>query len=544
MRTVALALIPSLLAILSSGQQLAKPEDQASIEGTVISAVSGEPVRNAQIRLTGIGETEASLEASSDAVGRFKLAALDAGQYRLSVSKNGFIRQEYGQRSTNGPGALLSVTAGQNLRDVNLRLIPAGVVTGRVTDDDGEPLLGVRIQLVRFSYADGKRQPLIVGGSITDDLGQYRLYGLPPGAYFIQAIYADPRDASGSAKRSIAQQKSSYIPVFYPGVIDGDQAAPVLLREGEERRGIDFRIARTRTVSVRGRVVNAGPLSRELVLGLMKPQGGMSSLQKSVAQVHEDGSFEFRGVAPGSYLLKAVAGYEGSVFAAQQSLDVGASDVEKVEIVLSAAAEVIGQIQLQGEGKARTWEQFTPYLIPLEDPLTIGDSGEVSSRNDGSFRIRNLIPGEYRVSFHDLPDNFFVKSVREGTVDVLDKGLSLSGKSGKLDVVVSADGARVEGSILDEQKKGVSGATVVLVPDVKMRGRSDLFKTATTDQYGAFRLRGVTPGEYKLFAWDDVEPDSYLDPAFLAGFEAKGRAISVVEKDQATVELAVIPTVH
>jgi len=203
--------------------------------------------------------------------------------------------------------------------------------------------------------------------------------------------------------------------------------------------------------------------------------------------------------------------------------------------------EVAGRIQLEGQGKARSWEQFSPALIPLEDPVTTGDSGDVSMRPDGSFRIHNVVPGDYRLSFLPLPDDFFVKSARQGNVDVLEKGLSVSGAAGSLELVMSANGARIEGTVVDDQKNPVSGATVALVPEPQLRERSDLFKSANTDQYGAFLFRGVAPGDYKLFAWESVEADSYRDPAFLDPYEKQGLAVSVHEKSREQVQLALIP---
>jgi carboxypeptidase family protein len=542
MKTAALASCFGVVAALTLGQQPPKPENQASIEGTVVSAKSGEPVRKAQIVLTGLEGPEESFDTASDDNGRFKLVQIVPGRYRLSVLKNGFIRQEYGQKTAGRPGGLLTVAAGQNLRDLNFRLVPAGVVTGRAVDEDGEPLAGVRVQLLRYSYADGKRQVVTAGGAMTDDLGQYRMFGLSPGRYYASAVYADPRDGLGSTDRSATRGASSgYAPVFYPGVSDVDQSAPILLREGEEKWGVDFKMARTRTVFVRGRIVNAAGLSGIVVVLSKRQSGGLSSLQKSYAEVRENGSFELRGVAPGSYTLKAFVGYEESVLTARQPLDVSTSDVDKVELALRPAVEVSGRIQLEGQGKAKSWDQFSPYLIPLEDPITIGDSGDASVASDGAFRFRNVVPGEYRVSFLPLPDDFFVKSVRQGNVDVLDKGLSVTGAAGNLELVMSANGGRIEGSVLNDQKKAVSGAMVVLVPEPGLRGRGDLFKATTTDQYGAFKLRGVPPGDYKLFAWEDVEVDSYKDPAVLEPYEKQGRPISVREQSQEQVELTLIP---
>ncbi len=541
MKSAALALCIGVFAVLALAQPPSKPEDWATIEGTVVSAASGEPVRKAQIALTPLDESKESFDTVSDRDGRFKLVQIDPGRYRLTATRNGFLSQEFNPKSTASGGTVLTVAAGQTLRNIDFRLVPAGAVTGRVTDEDGDALAGVRIQLLRSRYLDGKPQLTALAWTITDDLGRYRLHGLPPGRYYAAAVYQDPRNALGTTDRSDARISGlGYAPLFYPGVPDVDQAALIVLSAGEEKENVDFRMARTRTVSVRGRVVNAGGLAGQVVVALSK-RGGLSSVQKFYADVHEDGSFEVRHVPPGSYDLKAFMEYEGSVATARQLLDVDISNIQSIELTLRPAVEVAGRIQLEGQGKARSWEQFSPALIPLEDPVTTGDSGDVSMRPDGSFRIHNVVPGDYRLSFLPLPDDFFVKSARQGNVDVLEKGLSVSGAAGSLELVMSANGARIEGTVVDDQKNPVSGATVALVPEPQLRERSDLFKSANTDQYGAFLFRCVAPGDYKLFAWESVEADSYRDPAFLDPYEKQGLAVSVHEKSREQVQLALIP---
>ena len=164
-------------------------------------------------------------------------------------------------------------------------------------------------------------------------------------------------------------------------------------------------------------------------------------------------------------------------------------------------------------------------------------------RSDGSFVIQNVADGSYRVGVYGMSEDFFLKSGRAGDEDLLDAGLTISrGQSpGSLELVVSSAAGRVDGVVFGEQKQPFSGASVVLVPDPPYRSRTELYKTTTTDQTGGFTLRGIAQGEYKLFAWEEIESGAYQDPDFLRTYEARGEALKVGEGGHYSPQLQLIP---
>jgi hypothetical protein len=145
----------------------------------------------------------------------------------------------------------------------------------------------------------------------------------------------------------------------------------------------------------------------------------------------------------------------------------------------------------------------------------------------------------YLVEVNNGPEGFYVKSVRLGGQDISGEGLDLTGGvAGSLQITLSLEAAQVDGVVQDFDNKPVSGATVVLVPDSR---RHSLYKAEFTDQNGAFSLRGVPPGEYKLLAWEDIEAGAYQDPEFLKKFESKAVPLSFKPNDRRTVQVKVIP---
>jgi len=159
--------------------------------------------------------------------------------------------------------------------------------------------------------------------------------------------------------------------------------------------------------------------------------------------------------------------------------------------------------------------------------------------NDGSFTLGNVVAGQFQLHVQGASENYYVKSARLGEKDILDSGIDASRSvSGAFDILLSSSGGQVEGVVLNAGEQPATGAVVVLVPERRSQWR--LYKENTTDQYGRFHIKGIGPGEYKLFAWEDVETGAYEDPEFLKGFDALGERVSIREGSHESKELKLI----
>jgi hypothetical protein len=159
---------------------------------------------------------------------------------------------------------------------------------------------------------------------------------------------------------------------------------------------------------------------------------------------------------------------------------------------------------------------------------------------DGTFKVDNVQPGDYRLTVLGLPADYYIKEARLGQTDIL-SGVSISGAiSGNLEAVVSPNAGQVEGNILDKDRNPIRGIQAVLIPE-RQRDRQDLFRIAVSDQSGHFVLRSIVPGDYKLFVWEDIEPYAYNDPEVLRKYEDLGTPVKVSELSNLTVEAKMIP---
>jgi protocatechuate 3,4-dioxygenase beta subunit len=514
-----------------------------SVEGRVTNALTGEPVRKAQIMMRRAeARPEPPLVAATDAGGNYTIANVQPGRYHVAAERNGFAR---GNRAGMPSGSAITVMAGQATKGVDFKLTPHGVITGRVLDADGDPVANANVQSMRYQYVRGKRQLTPAGGVNTNDLGEYRLFGLAPGRYYVSArIWSMPQMMTGAAvgagARRPAAPEESYVATYYPGTHDAAAATPVTLAPGDVARGIDIQLTRTRTVRVSGHIVNNTGVANRRVMVDLRPRDSAVSMQRnSSAARNNDGYFELRGVAPGSYVLTAALFYENTFYSARAPLDVGASNIEDVQLQLAPGAEIKGVLRVDGDAPL-AYRGVRVLLTPRSEGVTFGGAPE-TIKEDGTFLLKNVAADEFTVNVIGLPDGFYVKQVRMGERDATYQPLDLTQGSGPLDVLVSPKAGQVGGSVMDSDGRPLADAQVVLVPEGDRRGSAQLYRSTTTDQSGVFQIRGVTPGEYRLFAWQQAEPGSWLDPEFLKPVESRGEKVAVAESGSESRQLRAIP---
>jgi hypothetical protein len=456
------------------------------------------------------------------------------------VTRVGFVAAEYGQRKPDTPGAVLMLHAGQELKDLQFRLIPAGVISGKIYDDDGEPLPSVQVSAVRQVYSEGKRSRASASFAATNDLGEYRLFGLAPGRYFVSCVYprwnrGDPED------ETIDTQEEGYAKLYYPGTPDVAKAGPITIKAGEEVSSIDVLMRKVPVHQVRGNVYNQithKPGVGVVLILLPKANNhewdyaGSSEVQKS------DGSFAIPEVLPGSYTLISFWFDEEISHVNQQAIDVGDADVEGLAVTVSPGTNVSGHIVWEGR-PAMEKDELT--VTPQAVDVPAGMRGQSRVGRDNLFTLKGLGEGSYRAEVTGMSKDCYLKDMHYGEASVLKDGFTVTrGEAGSLEIVLSSRGARVEGTVMDSDGLPQAGLSVVLVPELSQRENSQKYKTASTDQYGHFDLHGIAPGDYKLFSWVEVEVGAWEDPEFLRPFEEKGQRIVLQDGDHSTVKVTAI----
>jgi protocatechuate 3,4-dioxygenase beta subunit len=531
-----------------------RPEDLCTVEGSVFNAATGAPVKKAAVVMTradGVPNQNAppaSYSTTTDAAGKFAMKDIEPGKYRMTVTRNGFVTMPYGARGPNRPGTTITLERAQNMKDVSFRLTPHGVVAGRIVDEDGEPVPFVAVQLVRFQVRQGRQQLNMAGGSgTTNDIGEYRIFGIAPGKYYLRAS-GQQRSVSPFIvldRSTNSQPDEDYVPTYYPGTIDTANAAAIDVGSGAQVSGINFTLLKTATVHVKGSVGNLPAGIQQRIQIMILPRGAPfigGPLRPTFADAK--GNFDIRGVAPGQYMLSANINDGGRSYSTSVAVDVSNSNVENVRLEIGPGVDAAGKIRIEGDTK-QSLTTVNVNLRPREtNGIVFGGVSPGRVKDDNTFLLPNVGANLFEVTLFGLPDGFYVKSIKSGQTDVLAAGLDVArGAPEPLEVVVSPNAGLMSGAVQNPNTgQPAPGATVVLVPQQKeLRDKAQSYRITTTDQNGSYTLNSLVPGEYRVFAWEDIEPGAYLDPDFLKPVESKSEAVTIRESDQKTVSLTLIP---
>ena len=521
------------------------PEKLCTLEGKVVHAITGEPLRKARLTVVSPGgESRGPQAATSDAEGKFRIVNVEPGRYLLSADRVGFVRSRYGGRTGSSAGTMLALEPGQSLTGMVVKLTPQGVILGSVLDEDGDPAPNVHVMVLRWRFQGGRRELTPAGGGQSNDIGEYRVANLSPGRYYLSATHRQGMFGETRGPRAAPALEEAYATVYYPGNLDPAGAAPIEVRAGAELRGMDIRLLKRRVVRVSGRIEGAGPRGR-ITISLL-PQGAGSTVWtggRAATSARPGGEFEIAGVIPGSYILMAQGGDRENSGYARQNIEVGESNLENVVVRFQPGMQVTGQFRFEGEQPVtRPPVRVTLLAAETGSMMARPAGGAGAIREDGTFTMSNVVGDRYRIEAYGLPAEAYIKSVRYGDQEAIETGIDLTtGAGGVIEVIASMNAGRIDGTVLTANQEPAGGATVTLVPEENRRRQTGRYKMTTTDQTGAFTIRGVPPGDYKLFAWEEIETMAWQDPEFIKPFEPKSKAVTVRERSRETVEVKVIP---
>jgi len=437
----------------------------------------------------------------------------------------------------------LTLRPGQNLVDLVFHLGQTGVITGRVFDENGQPMQGIRVHAVRQVYLRGKLQLQRYDERETNDLGEFRVFGLSPGRYLVMAepniwnrVVGDP-EFSGADNSS---GEKGYMTLYYPGVTDSGKASAITLREGDEIASIDILMRQVTVYRVRGKVVNLLPKAKgrrpSQVNVLRINQGAGWESIGTTFPGEADGSFEIREIPPGNYMIRVIwRSDDGRMHVAQQDFTVGNADVEGLMLTLGEGVNIPGRVTWDGTPRLER-QGFVIGVMSTENEHFQNASAEVDDNNQ--FMLKDVHDGEFRLEAWGVSKDCYIKEVRYSDSIVPDATIRVArGAVGSLEITLSSRGAHVQGTVLNEDTLPAVGAWAVAIPDKKTRRAS---YSADTDQYGHFEVRGLPPGKYKLFSWGAPQQGAWEDPEFLKEYEAKATVIEVDEGDAKTVQLKLI----
>jgi hypothetical protein len=560
----------------------APPTGSASVEGVVVKTGTNEPIAGVDIELTiqpllG-GPQSPPYAATSGADGKYVFRNVAAGNYKLVAARIGgsYVPVEYGQRGVIGRGVLFAVGEGEQKKDLRLEMAPVGSITGRILDADNRPMGHVAVMAFSAIYRQGDRLVTMLELVHSDDHGEYRLFSLTPGRYYVAArledltrrtvplgyyppgrMFASDRSESPIVtKRRLPageEVEETYQIVYYGGGINPDLASPVDVGIGSNVAGIDIPMAEARVPSrhIRGKVAVSGNLPAPARLTAV-PQRYTSDMLTPVGLTDADGAFDLGGAVPGKYYLVALVPPDPNIRTTPPpqpqvgvlSIEVGESDLDGVSMVVSAPFLITGKVSMENRQEsdpdlAKLSVDFTP------EPYVQGFPNLNSTATvfpNGGFSTNSLRQGDFFPQVNGLPPYAYTKSIRIGARDLMLNPLRVDNQmEGRVEIILGTDPATLTGHVVDDRQQPAQNVKVALVPDAPLRRRWDLYKSGATDQSGNFTFRGIPPGDYEVFAWEQVDDNIWTIPEFLRNDEGRGKPVHIGSSANEKTEMNVIP---
>ena len=517
----------------------AEKKGTATIKGHV-RTVDGRPLRRARVFVRGAPLNNAR-SASTGLDGEYEIAELPAGRFTISANRGGYLAAQYGQRAYGDDGTPIEVADGATLDKIDLAMERAGTVSGRVTDETGEPVSGATVWIHQMQFFHGRKQYVPQSSAQTDDTGLYRISPVAPGEFILLATFRETWASDDKPAQTLG-----YAPTYFPGTASQIEAQRIKVASAQETGGLDFSLVPGRAASISGSVIatDGAPLASASVFVGQEITGPSFMMMSSITsgRTGADGTFALRNIPPGQYQLRAsgAAGDRGTE-SASVTITLQGTDIEGLVISADNGALMTGHMvtdsgkklpagTLRVATQSATFDRSQLNVPPVQDGLVAADGGFTRKVPSGQAFVRPNIPSGWALKqvtiggqdYTDVPYDFRAgQALDDASVVISDRLPSVSGQ---------ATGA-----------KGPATGPVLLVPADASRWweASGALQRARPDATGRYRFDSVRPGSYLLVAIEQMQPWQLYDPEFLEALREKATKLTV-DADPITMDLQVV----
>ena len=593
--------LAALLAFLAGGlvgaRQGQAPPANGIIIGTVIDGVTKKPVPGAVVTLGARGVAQPPVQVGSD--GRFVFMNLPPGTYSPTATRTGYIDGGAGQRTPSGPRRPVDLGDVERTADIVLPLWRPAVVTGRIIDEHGEPAVALRVALLHRVLENGEWRLRERYSTRSDDRGMYRFSKIEPSQYVVIAKQ-DPEAFMESAMTALASDMSALMSMatqlmgsgrepqldfrarivpttFAPGVLSANGAEAIAIAPGEERTGVDVRVAALPTYRISGTLT--GPEASPQNVSIQLTSAGLIDLQAGISLGRGGSSFDFAGVPPGEYVLRMIAvpraaqaeggGRRGtpipggvatsgrgtaapayppapaaSTWWAERTIVITDHDELGVSLPMKEGLRLSGRLQFDGSAAPPAFDRFAIFVASvdtLNGSRTNAPSGVAA---DGTFRTVGLSPGPYQLRLSGTVSPWRLKSVRADGRDVTDIPIDVQ-DADIPDIVITLTDRRpgtLSGTVRTGSGQPDGDATVVVFPAdrqfwTNLGPTSQRFKSVPVSSGGAYTVANLPDGEYFVLADRDEALTHWLQVKVLEALALRATRVQVNEGERKTQDL-------
>jgi hypothetical protein len=520
------------LVLWLAGLQATPAPGLASIEGVAIRADGSGAALTDRLPNARVELTPGNLVIFTNNKGVFQFRRLQPGTYTVSVTYTGLVSLE---------DTRVTVDAGQTLKDVVLPMMNAPVLAGKVFDPQVKPLAAALVRAYQRRYTPYGTELKIVRRGMTNDLGEFRLFGLNFGQYFVSAGYGD-RDRSNAVGKvqlsaNVSKADDGYATAFYDAAEDLSQARPLHLAPGSDPGTLSIYLRDPAPFKIRGQVLPVVPGTRVIFV----PKGSDLTNADDFIQLNARGAFEIRGVSPGSYLLLATAD-NGMLSSEVVPVNVARDDVDGVRLALAKTVSISGTVSVENSPAV---DVSKLHVKLRRSTVEFDQTIDARVNRDGAFTLDHvsLFP-EYDIAVEQLPEGTYVKSVNPRALGLL-QGRGRVVADQKLQIALDTGTCALDVHVT-KRGDAAAGARVVLLPEPAMRRRPDRYMTGRTDESGNLHLPAVPPGTYTVYAFAQIEADGQYALAYSRAAEDRfrdhSRTLIIAETDRRkSLDLIIIP---
>ena len=473
------------------------PPKPGTVEGSVTNALSHAPIRQA---IVSINSTQGyTYVGQTDDGGKFHIPNVSPGSYFVGEARAQSFRYRPPGRVSSGQ---ITVAEAQDVTGVKVEMEPLGVITGKVVDDDGEPVRDAQVMALASDYSRGTRMLNAQGYSQTDDRGEFRLFDLIPGRYLVRAsLHPDFSPVATMANVHRNTPEMGYAATYYPQGTDSTQAVASEVAPGAEVTGVDIRLHSVPVYHIRGKLnqgSDSGPSGGVTAApcGSATPSVNVDQLR---SMVNQSGAFDIPGVTPGTWCVTLQRGGPNARAYGTATASITDHSVEGVIVDVAAMTAVPGVVIVDGQST-----QQPNFNITLQRSGAFAQNGNAQVK-DLAFSIANVVPETYQVMVRGLPQGWYLKSMQYGSQDISEGTVTLHNDGTTLTLVVGTDGGQLSGTVQTDSGDPAINARVIVAPTDRFANRRDLLKFTGVDPTGHFQSNGLAPGEYKVYACEDPD---------------------------------------
>src|SRR3954447_21175842 len=540
----ALVVLVQVIAAVTAAAQVGAPADPrnsatpppgtSTLRGQVFAADTGLPLRKAQVRIFA-AEIRENRMATTDTEGRYEFKEVRAGRYTISANKGSYVGLSYGQQRPNDTPKLLQIVDNQTVERVDVSLPRGTVITGRIVDEFGEPMSDVQIAPQRYEFIQGQRRLTPAGRQVTtDDMGEFRLFGVPPGQYYLSATWRTNNPMN-------AEDRTAYAPIYFPGTDNVAQAQRLTLAAGQQISDVVMAMKPMKATRITGTAI--GSDGRPMIGSIMvMSAGGFGYNMNFGGPIRQDGTFLVSGIAPGEYTLRAQTfGPGGPGETAAMKITATGEDIADVHLVGAKLSTATGRVILDPAEAAALPPGLMFMLMPAEPGEMPMGSAPARLADDGSFELKSS-PGRMRINMMG-PGGWMIRAIRSSGTDITDTGLEFKANEDitGIEIELTNKLTVITGLVTNARGEAVKDySTIAFSQDRdKWKVINRYQGIGRPDQDGRFKISGLPASDYYVIALDKIEPGQVGDPDFLDAIRAKATPITLHDGETRTVDLKV-----